>query len=185
MLKKAKKKNSNKRGLSEIVGYAILIAIAIGLAVAVFSWYKIVANGVGEKIDCKEGTSISIEDYSCKMIPGGGLGGADITNFTLKIKNNGNFNVFGVIVLVGNDSTKEPYVMLQNIDPTSFGPALGKFQFTSELKPNDYAYATFVNSSINVSQIRRVSIQPFIFINGKQVVCSGTLIKEPITSNGC
>lgn len=160
MLKKANLIKMNKRGLSEIVAYAIMIAIAISLAVAVFAWLKIVANP-SAPIDCNEGTSIYLDSYSCS--------GAIIT---LIMKNNGGFNVSGYIIKVSDDASKEPTTM---ITPTGYH----EFLSPSGLIPGASESADFTKTS----SIKRISYQPFVFINNKKVVCQGTAIKEPIT--GC
>lgn len=164
-----KRVNKNKRGMSEIVAYAIMIAIAIGLAVAVFAMWKTIAEGLKPAVDCNEGTSVYLDSYSCITSPG---------NMVLTIKNNGRFNVSGVIVKVSDDVAKEPTTLLNPVDPPC-GSLQGYCQFFPDLQPGISGDATFVLSS----SVKRVSIQPFIFINNKKVVCQGTVIKEPI--NGC
>lgn len=168
MLKKVNKKK-NKRGISEIVAYAIMIAIAIGLATAVFAWYKVVVEGTKEAVDCKDGTSVYLDSYRCVPSPGQ-------TDLVLTIKNNGGFNVSGVIVKVSDDVAKEPTNTLLPVGGLSINA--GTYTFSSDLKPGEQKDATFKNSSSG--PIRRVSIQPYVYINKRIVVCQGTLIKEPI-----
>jgi len=169
MLKKANLIKKNKRGLSEIVAYAIMIAIAISLAVAVYAWLHDVINPK-PALDCNEGTTVYLEGYSCSG-----------NTLILNIKNNGGFDVSGVIVKISNDAANEPTIALQ---PDASGGAFpGYFQFNTLLQPGISLPAIFTNSSSG--PIKRISYQPFVFINKKKVVCSGTAIKEPITGNGC
>ena len=66
LLRKTKmKKNKNKLGVSLMISYVLLIFITISLSVGVYIWLKSSVN-INEKIDCKEGTSLSIEEYNIK-----------------------------------------------------------------------------------------------------------------------
>src|SRR3990167_3334945 len=108
MLRKIKKKN--KRGVSEMVAYVILISIALSLAVAVFAWLKITGeSAVKPPVDCKEGTTIMLESYNCERDP---ITGEPMGNMILTMKNNGLFNIDGVIVKVSDDIGKEPVDLL-------------------------------------------------------------------------
>ena len=173
MLKKANLRKMKKRGLSEIVAYAIMIAIAISLATAVFAWLIIVAKPP-TPVDCKEGTSVYLESFSCNPLTNG---------FGLIIKNNGGFNISGVIVKISNDVTKEPTTALK---PDATGGLLdGYYQFSHDLQPGETLSANFTNpSSI---QIKRVNYQAFFIdtVSKKKMVCGGTAHIEPIIGNGC
>ena len=56
-------KKRDKKGVSEILSYVILISIAVSLSIGVYAWLKDYAN-VNPKIDCKDGTSIMLSDYN-------------------------------------------------------------------------------------------------------------------------
>ena len=171
MLKRANPKGMNKRGLSEIVAYAIMIAIAISLAVAVFAWLRPLVDSK-PAVDCNEGTSVYLESYSCNTLT---------KDFGLIIKNNGGFNVSGVIVKVSDDVAKEPTVALQPDDSTGVNTAPGYYQFFPDLQPGNSLPANFTYSGT----IKRIGYQAFIFdtVNHKKVVCQGTAIKQTI--DGC
>ena len=174
MLKRANSIKMNKRGLSEIVAYAIMIAIAISLSVAVYAWLRPLVDSK-PAVDCKEGTSVYLESYSCPA-PG--------NTIILTIKNNGGFNVTGVIVKVSDDVAKEPTVALTPDDITGVNTAPGYYQFSSELQPGESDNAVFTKMvGGSVISVKRVSYQAFIFANNKKVVCSGTAMKPPI--DGC
>jgi len=174
MLRRVNFIKMNKRGISEIVAYAIMIAIAISLAVAVYAWLHDVIKP-DPAIDCNEGTSVYLQNYSCSL-----------NQITLNIKNNGGFDVDGVIVKISNDASSEPTIGLVPYDTSLGNPnnVVGYWQFSPVLEPGKSLLATFTNSS---GPIRRISYQAFILdnVSMKKVVCGGTAQKEPITGNGC
>ena len=195
MLKKTHNKfKKNKKGLSEMVAYVILISIAMGLAVAIFAWLRIVAGDTQEIIDCPEGTSVYIESYKCSDVAAGG----ELPGIELVIGNNGRFNVDGVIVKVGNDPGKEPIIFLKaNYHGTTFRSDVpGHFSFLDSnnmgLKPGDSQIVKFTNQKYNDTiknyfeydegTVNITSIQPFMF-KKRKITCIGTTITEPI--EGC
>ncbi len=93
MLLQAKK---NKRGISMVIGYILLIAISIVMSIIVFQWLKTYVPK--ESINCPEGTSIFIKEvhYNCTKKE------LDIT-----IRNNGKFGIDGYFIHVSNKSDEE------------------------------------------------------------------------------
>ncbi len=173
-MKKARQKKIGKRGVSEMIAYVILISIAMGLAVGVYAFLKVVSEGTKPPIDCKQGTTISLENYDCK--PDEGI-------ITLTIKNTGRFNVNGIIAKFGDDTTKEPVEMLK---PYPFLSALlGHFSF--DLAPGESKEAKFKKTdAYNPPEgiVRVVQIQPYI-MDKRKTVCLGVTIKETIISPEC
>lgn len=157
----------DKKGLSEMIGYVILISIAIGLAVGVYAFWQLVINGTGPAIDCPEGTSVILDSYTC----------AD-NIITLGIRNNGRFDVQGVVVSVGNDSQKVPVTYLLPVGPGN----PGHYSFLNKLSPNEIKEAKFKNETdkgVYNDGIKIIEIQPFI-INKTKIMCRGGAIKEEI-----
>ena len=83
----------NKKALSEIVGYTLLIVIALGMAAGVYSFLKVYIPK--EKPDCGEDVKLIIEDYSCS-------GG----NILVTIRNNGLFRADAAYIRLGPQTTK-------------------------------------------------------------------------------
>lgn len=95
-------KINNKNGLSAIIGYVLLIGIAIFMSILVYGWIKTYVPK--EIASCPDGTSISIRSlsYNCT---------SQILNLTLK--NNGRFSLDGYLIRATNSSDSEA---LPNID---------------------------------------------------------------------
>ena len=130
---------TNKKAVSLMLSYVLLISIILVLSIGVYSWLKLVAN-VEPEVDCKDDTSIIIKDYSCDPT-------STISNFDLTLKNNGRFSVEGVIVTVGNDSSKTPMTYLV---PNKMGGLLrGHYYFLDLLKPGEEVTVNFFNNGVS------------------------------------
>lgn len=91
MLSLAKIKKSNKKGISELIGYVLLIGFVIVLSVVIYAWMK---NYVPkEELKCPDEIAIFLNDYKC---------GSQELNITLK--NNGKFNIGGYLIYARNYS---------------------------------------------------------------------------------
>ncbi len=159
-------KKQNKKAVSLMLSYVILISIVIALSIAVFVWLKTVSN-VNPATDCNEGTSVILDDSVCN--------GAIIN---LTIKNNGRFNIAGVLVSVGNDTRKIPVTYLSAFEETYED---GFYFFNPELSPGEKKYAVFERGNPSkINKVVIVQIQPFIIAKKKKVFCSESIIKQQI-----
>jgi len=103
------KKRKNKTGVSLMLSYVLLISIALGISATIYVWLKDFPNVVNPKINCKDGTSIFLENYNCPL---------DGT-IHLDLKNNGYFGIDGFIVHVSNNPKREPTDGLTPIEDTT------------------------------------------------------------------
>lgn len=172
----------NKKALSEMVSYVLLISIVIVASIGVTAWIMSLVN-VEPVIDCEPETSVIITDYNCSN--------SENITLTLNIKNNGRFNVGGITISVGNNTNSTPDTYLIAKD-APVGSTPGRFWFNNrKLAPGDSAKIELTNrigdpagfnpteSALNFN-ITNIQIQPFIFYKGSIVVCQGTIIKEKI-----
>lgn len=169
------KKKRDKRAVSEMVSYVILIFITISLSIGVYIWLKDYAQ-VSEKVNCKEGTSLTIENYYIQHTLD------DNNTLTLNIKNNGLFNVSGFLITVGNDSRKTPIQLVWARNNPQYLP--GYFDFTypygMPLAPGQEQSAEFyINSSI-IDRLEIIQIQPYIYKknNIDKIFCEQALAKQ-------
>jgi hypothetical protein len=81
----------NRKGLSVVIGYVLLISISIVMSIIVYQWLKTYVPK--DVVACPEGTSIFIKDvyYDCT---------GNFLNVT--IKNNGKFSINGYFIHVSN-----------------------------------------------------------------------------------
>ena len=87
-----------KRGLSEMVGYAILIVIAIGLSVLVYAFLKLYIPK--DAPQCQQGVSLKVQEATCSY-SNKGYGKLEI-----KLHNNGLFDVHAAYIRIREDNRK-------------------------------------------------------------------------------
>ena len=92
MLKKIKRKN--KKAVSVMIGYVLLISAAIFLSVIVYAWLKTYVPKAA--LECPETTSIFIKNYLC-----------DSDELQITLKNNGKFNLTGYFIRATNSPEQE------------------------------------------------------------------------------
>jgi len=127
-------KKNNKKGISIMVGYVLLVSLAIIMGGTIFLWMtSYIPN---EELECPDQTSLLIKDYTYNC--------ADPTKINITLKNNGNFNIAGYFIHASNKSD-------QTIATMDFSPYLvetpGVFLYGSSVlvstgnnnsfKPND------------------------------------------------
>ena len=158
----------DKKAVSLMVSYVILISITIGLSIGVFVWLKDYAN-ISPKIDCKDGTSISLEDYNL----------SDTNKLSLTIKNNGLFNIDGVIVHVGNNTEQMPIKRLPRWE-LEVHSLDGYYDFIPILNASSPSQEIVFNKASYPYDIKVVNIQPYIKNEkGGIIVCeAGSIRKE-------
>ena len=160
----------NKKGVSEILSYVLLIGIAVAMSVGIFAWLKTAAN-ITPAVDCEEETSLFIENYECKD-----------GKITISLKNNGRFNIDWIILTVSDVPDRAPiYSLISKND----GELDGYFSFSPQLNPGKNQEAEF-NMQYNqgtspktLDKIEIVQIQPFIrHETAGNVVCKNAVIKQ-------
>ncbi|NCN52089.1 hypothetical protein GW931_03690 [archaeon] len=86
------KKRKNKRGLSVVIGYVLLITFGIILSVIVYNYLKTYVPS--EVTQCPAGVSIFLKDYTCSN-----------NQLNITLKNNGKFYLDGYFIHATNSST--------------------------------------------------------------------------------
>ena len=162
----------NKKAVSLMISYVLLIAIVIGLAIGVYAWLRVIAN-ISPTPDCKEGTSIILEQENC--YPG---------SLELDLKNNGRFNISGVIVAISNETQQQPTIYL--IPDKQGGVIKGNYYFPTPLSPQEITTVLFTNKDENgdtIIDVTAIQLQPFIIDKNQKVVCKEAVITQELT--GC
>jgi len=84
-----------KKAMSEIVGYVLLIIIAVALSMIVFTFMQ---RSLPKDVEeCPSDVSVIIKDFGCSNLVDS-LPDADKNNLTLVLENRGLHNIAGVIV---------------------------------------------------------------------------------------
>tara|TARA_Y100000310_G_scaffold310427_1_gene355661 strand:- start:1584 stop:2837 length:1254 start_codon:yes stop_codon:yes gene_type:complete len=187
------KKLGSKKAVSIMISYVLLITIAIIMSIIVFSYLRYIAN-VEPVIDCKDGTSIVLEDYICDK---------DAGTIILSLRNNGRFNVYGFIPTFGGNVLREPTTRLfYNAQSTLVGfdgvaggsPPHDPPKFASILEPGEIVSVVFTNKEIKASGglpelvrfefVRNLKIQPYSIDEetGTRIPCGSVISRQDIDS---
>ena len=97
MLRQIKK---SKKGVSEIIGYILLIAFVIITSIIVYRSLKTYVPK--EMLECPDGVSLYIENYSCFFSEGEGIYAINLT-----LRNNGQFSIAGYFPYISNSPEQE------------------------------------------------------------------------------
>jgi len=155
---------SNKKALSVIVSYVLVISIGITIALISYSFIKNYPNILNEKEDCKDGTSLILESA---------VFDAENDKLIVNVKNNGLFNINGFLISVGDDENKAPEI--NDLKSIPEQPATkGAYNFLPVLNPGDSKEITFDTEDYD---IKVINIQPFINKDNKRIICSESLIR--------
>ena len=173
----------NKKAVSEIVSYVILIVIAISLSAVVFVFLQQQIPKQSE--NCDEGVSLIIKDYTCYESD---------KKVNIVFSNRGTFKIDGIYARYSNESERVPSLNLvtnKEIDATSNQITddegnigflyFGRGTFPLELSPNRDYDQNFSYSEGGV--LRLIQIQPFNQKNREIIICSDKTITQTISCN--
>jgi hypothetical protein len=142
-----------KRGLSNLIAYVLLISITISLSVVVYGWLKTYTSG--EEIEsCPDNVNIVISGYEC----------VDGVSLQVILKNKGLFNVDGYILRLHDDPNAEFGFYTFN-DTGVFlkpGEEIGHIYIF-----NDHSF----DGGYKLTAATLVEVQPFVMDGTKQLNC--------------
>lgn len=149
--------HSDKRGVSIMIGYVLLVTSAIIMGVIVYQWIKTYVPT--EAVECPDGVSIFLKEYSYDC---------GLEELTITLKNNGRFNLAGYFIHARNKTDPE---LLATIDLSSYTPPGegkgGTVLFgttTNSFRPtDDPKIHIFDLSDSGIGQIYSVEIIPVRF----------------------
>jgi len=162
----------DKKATSLIISYVLLITIAIGLSIGIYSWIKSNAD-ISPDIDCKEDTSLIVMGYEIEESP---------DKLVLSLKNNGYFNIDGFILSVGENELEVPIILLDADD--GFEGTAGTYYFPGNpLEPGETISAGFfpknaqTEDPVDLGALKIIQFQPFIIQKGSKVLCKEGVVK--------
>ncbi len=169
----------NRKGVSIMVGYVLLVVFAVILSVITYNWIRTYVPA--QSLQCPEGVSILIKstDYDC-----------DKNNITLITRNNGRFDILGYFIHAANESAQE----IATIDLSQYlNESFGGRKFGSSVsfvslqdnsfRPGNEKLAMF-ELPAEINQIMSIQIIPTRFQeqdNKKRFIsCGDSRIKQNI-----
>jgi hypothetical protein len=171
-------KVKNKKGISIMIGYVLLVVSAIVISTIVYQWVKTYVPK--ESIECPEGVSLFISDVNYQL---------NEESLELTLNNNGRFNIAGYFIHVSNKSDSKNIATIDLSKYTSSGE--GGVVFFGVQKnsfgPNDNPKThSFDLSGSGIGEIYSVSIIPIRYQEeeGKKrfVSCGNAKIDEKIVT---
>jgi len=172
---------SNKKAISMIISYVLLISLTIMMAGAVYVWLKGYVQNPAPEASCPEGVSLIIQDYKCNS-PLTGL-------LNLTVRNKGTFRVDGYLVKINKDpSPATPGRYPLCINGSNY---YGAFESCSNLlekgvQGNEVKFPVsldpgkMISTLFNFSEyktIRQIEILPM----RNKSICSDRVIAQPLS----
>lgn len=169
----------NKKGLSVVVGYVLLIVISLSLSLMVYTWMK--RSAIKPETTCPETISIMITNYECTT---------SSKEISLTLENNGLYNIDGAIIKVSTSLTKLPIYALEFIDSTdTYVEEVTESEFgfepylTASEAVNHRVTMKFSYDNLDPKTIAKISIIPLYDGGKERLICSDQEIQQEI--QGC
>jgi len=172
-------KRMNKRAISTIIGYVLLISLTLVMAGIVYSWLKFRISKPFTEESCPEGLSLIIDSYNCYY----GAGGSKMINITFK--NQGRFDIDQVLVRISNETAATtaiyPLFETKNQDGSLVEIPLIYLPFSngtsSVLGPGEKQEKMF--NYINYNKVTLIEIEPSKGADkyGRPILCSNAITK--------
>ena len=168
------RKTTNKRAVSLMVSYVLLIVISLGLAGGVYSFLKFRAT-IPTDEGCPVDAVLTIKSYNCNN---------QTKILTLEIENRGLFNISGFFIRATNNTEIPAIMPLQTSElEGELGKNItGRYYFNSPLAPNSKQETKF--SYTNAIPIKKIEIQPFI-VKERLQACDNIISLQIDTSRNC
>lgn len=147
----------DKRGISNMIAYVILISITLSLSVLVYNWLRF---QFGEEVPdtCSERVNLVLSSYDC---PSGS------SWLKVDIKNKGLFDVDGYILRVHNRPGAD--FGLYTVDPAGFEIEAGEsFEYQYNFTQENYPHNPEI---LELGDITFLEIQPFVLEGSKKINC--------------
>jgi len=159
-------KLSNKRAISEMVSYVLLVVIAVGLSVAVYAYLKVfVPNDL--KPECKDDVQLIVQSSNCTINPTKAV--------SVTLYNKGLFRVNAVLLRLGAEERK---VRLNLKEIPFSGDGLLPGNSTSFIISSQ----TILGPILIAPGKYTLEIQPeAINERGELAVCEKSVITQPLT----
>ncbi len=148
----------DKKGISEIINYVLLVSLAIIMASAIFAWMKFYVQKPLPEESCPE-VSIILSEYSCNVSE---------KMLNISVQNKGRFDIDGFIVRINNGTSS--YLLIE-----------GRSHYiNAKLAPNEAISKTFNYSRYNT--IKEIELEATKGLDkiGRPKLCENSLIKQKL-----
>ncbi|MFH1801371.1 MAG: hypothetical protein ABH804_00860 [archaeon] len=176
----SRRERKNKKGVSIMIGYVLLISLAITMGIITYGWIK--SYVPKDTPECPDGVSVLIKSLNCT------IEGGDI-KINMLLKNNGRFDLAGYYIYGANSSEQE----LATIDLSFYADSWihegARIYFAAgnqnTFKTNNEKLTTFIIPSSEINQINLIEVSPIRYQEQNSRIfsinCGGAKIKEAVT----
>ena len=154
----------SKKGLSEVVGYVLLISFAVIIGAMVYAWMS--SYIPKEKTECPEDVSLIVKSYSYDCIS---------KKLEIEFQNKGLFNVFAFKIKGSIDPNREKATI--ELPPDN---PVGYHIFPIPLSPDGTTQTKTINYD-GGTNLAFVEISPYIIEDEKYYICSDAIIKQEVS----
>jgi hypothetical protein len=148
----------DNKGVSLMIGYVLLIVIAISISIGVFAFLKLYVPL--DKPECSDDISVRIDEANCEN-----------GEFNITMTNNGLFTADGVQIRIGESG---------RIVKTLLNNGTSGFRFIdlpgSELKPGQtWESPNFEYTSYTAGDQKEIETEALIFIDNRPILCENSV----------
>jgi len=185
--KKKRMMKFNKKAISTLVAYSLLIGISIAMAGSVYVWLKFYVSSPLTTESCPSEVSIIISDYCCNAECGPDL---PAKTLNLTVQNHGYFNISGYIIKMNTDPSDKVIAGKYSLCAGAAESCNGDNYFSDSNGIPTPLAPTYYNSTVfnytKYSLISVIQIEPYRIVtskNGKQdrVFCEKALITQKLS----
>lgn len=159
---------TNKKGLSAVVGYVLLISITVSLSALVYTWLTAYVSS-DEVEECSENVNIVISSYECYESRNGNPG--RIGNLTITLKNKGLFTVDGYVLRFHDKENADFGIYTLNNE-------IGSVLAPGEEITLEYDFDDIADTPENFYTISLVDAQPFMEGEDGSIICQSYTVQE-------
>ncbi len=156
----------NKKGLSEIIGYVLLIVFAVSMSAIVFAWLRAKAPKAEEK--CPDDVSIEVISYT--LNPGKSL--------SFDLRNRGFFGVNGLSVRLKEGTKNCVITQATCSNCTKYQARSNKILFEQKINPSGIETITIVYEDCTTPS--DIEIIPMRFIENDFVLCENSIYRDKV-----
>jgi len=169
------RKINNKKAVSPMIAYVLLIVISLSIAGLVYTWLKVQIPRQVEK--CPEDVRIILTEKTC--LDGGKVG--------LTFENKGLFDIDGAYIKYSDNQNDELPTMNLSLADAHNGLSKAGFLYFGASVPRpitpgrDYSQNfSYIDSAQGTNSIKKIMVQPFILSEDSEIVLCENSITDSV-----
>ncbi|MBI3333989.1 hypothetical protein HYZ97_00695 [Candidatus Pacearchaeota archaeon] len=173
--------STDKRGVTEMLSYVLLVIIAVGLSALVFNYLSVYVPK--NKLQCSDDIALALQSYTCTYAQNGQ------TSLSIVLVNKGLFTVDAAYIRISKEGRRVG-TLLNNPEEEEGQGHCSFFLSDDCTNPNaqglppakQFSRSYFVPADIIDSPGEyKIEIQPAAYTNDELALCSNAVIIQPIT----